>query len=649
MSLSTTNSPNALAAGRLTGLRAAMLRAAQPAWRVIQQYRITVLAVGHLVIFGAAFVLAFLLRFDFAIPADMAIRMWQSMPLVIAIKLVVFYALGHYHGWWRYVTLADLAALIRAVCLCLLIVVLFNHYLLDNLIPKGVVILDGITCMIFVGALRASWRMCRESTWLANRNRTTAIMVGADHSSGVLAHHVNAHTELPFRVVGFLSKAPVRSGARLGGIPVLGMFDDIVRVAETSKATSVLVQDKALSGLELRNLVDACEQNDIQLKMIPSVIDRLTADERIPIRDVDINDLLGREPVKLDMGAISDQLAGSIILVTGAGGSIGSEICRQIMQFGPKRLVLVDHGENALFLIHSELQRFDSPCPVELVPCVADVLDDTRMHAIFENHKPEYVYHAAAYKHVGLMEANVSECVQNNVFGSKRLADLAHMHSVKKFVLISTDKAVHPTSVMGASKQIAERYIHSMAQESDTNFIVVRFGNVLGSNGSVVPIFKEQIRRGGPVTVTDKRMTRFFMTIPEASQLVLQAGSMGHGGEIFVLEMGEQVRIDELARDLIRLSGFGGNAIDVVYVGARPGEKLYEELYFDEEQSLETSHPKVRAAYHRPYSVAEVLESIHDLGSALSLGDDLVRQKLKEIVPEYVLSDDATQHLAEQN
>lgn len=646
---STTNISDAFIPSRWDGLRSALLRAGRPLWRLIQKYRVLILAIGHLVIFGAAFLLAFLLRFDFEIPDDYVRRMLQGMPLVMAVKLIVFYAFGHYHGWWRYVTLADLSALMRAVGLCLLLVVLFNHYLLDNLIPKGVVILDGITCLLFVGALRASWRMCRESTWLANRNRSTAIMVGADHNNGVLAHHINAHPELPFRVVGFLSKSTPRNGARLGGIPIMGTFDDVVKAIETSKAKSVLVQDKALTGVEMRNLVDACEQNDLELKMVPSVIDHLAGNESIPIRDVEINDLLGRRPVNLDMRTISKQLAASVVLVTGAGGSIGSEICRQIMQFGPRKLILVDHGENALFLIHGELQRFDDASMVEIIPCVADVLDNTRMRGVFEEYSPEYVYHAAAYKHVGLMETNVAECVQNNVFGSKRVADLAHEHAAKKFVLISTDKAVHPTSVMGASKQIAERYIHSMDQESDTSFVVVRFGNVLGSNGSVVPIFKEQIRRGGPVTITDKRMTRFFMTIPEASQLVLQAGSMGKGGEIFVLEMGEQVRIEELARDLIRLSGLHGDAIDVVYVGARPGEKLYEQLYFDEEQSLETSHPKVRAAYHRPYSVAEVLDSIYDLGNTLAHGDDAVRRKLKEIVPEYTLPDEVKAQLAERN
>ncbi|MEM7317292.1 MAG: nucleoside-diphosphate sugar epimerase/dehydratase, partial [Planctomycetota bacterium] len=387
-----------------------------------------------------------------------------------------------------------------------------------------------------------------------------------------------------------------------------------------------------LNGPEMRRLMDETDEANLRLKIIPSVVDYLNGVGTIPVRDVEINDLLGREPVELDLRSIAADVENQTVLVTGAGGSIGSEICRQLIQFGPAKLVLVDNGENNLFLIHGELSR---ECDIPLTPYVTDVKHEDAMRNVFEQERPAYVIHAAAHKHVGLMESNVAQCVRTNVFGSKVVADLAHEFQARKFVLISTDKAVNPTSVMGASKQIAERYIHAMAQESATAFVVVRFGNVLGSNGSVVPIFKEQIRRGGPVTVTDKRMTRFFMTIPEASQLVLQAAAMGKGGEIFVLEMGDQVLIDDLARDLIRLSGLPSNAIEIEYVGMRPGEKLYEELYFDEEQALETSHPKLRAAYHRPYSVEEVLEVIEGLKPILTQNDTIVRGRLKEIVPEY--------------
>ena len=389
----------------------------------------------------------------------------------------------------------------------------------------------------------------------------------------------------------------------------------------------------SLPGARLRRLMETCGQGDLNLKIIRSLEDRLEGDNRMPIRDIEINDLLRREPVTLDTDNIGKLIEGRRVLVTGAGGSIGSEICRQIIGFNPQSLVLLGRGENRIFAIEKELQSQETS--TTLHACIADVTNRQRMEQVFKTHRPEVVFHAAAHKHVPLMEANVGEAIRNNVMGTKCVADLADQFGVRSFVLISTDKAVHPTSVMGATKQIAERYVHTLSQESATRFIVVRFGNVLGSAGSVVPLFQEQIRRGGPITITDRRMTRFFMTIPEASQLVLQAATMGAGGEIFVLEMGGQVRIVDLARDLIRLSGLPENAVDIIFTGVRPGEKLYEELYFDDEQTLPTSHPKLRAAYHRPYSLVEVRRAIAQLQRLVNDPEELLRRKLREIVPEF--------------
>jgi len=326
------------------------------------------------------------------------------------------------------------------------------------------------------------------------------------------------------------------------------------------------------------------------------------------------------------------------VMVTGAGGSIGAEICRQITRYNPQSLILVGRGENRIFAIERELR--DLRVPAALHPCIADITNRQRMEQIFQEHRPEVVFHAAAHKHVPLMETNVGEAVRNNVLGTQRLADLADRYGVVSFVMVSTDKAVRPTSVMGVTKQIAERYVHTLSQESATRFTVVRFGNVLGSAGSVVPIFQEQIRHGGPITITDPRMTRFFMTIPEASQLVLQAATMGAGGEIFVLEMGEQVKIIDLARDLVRLSGLPEHAIEITFTGIRRGEKLYEELYFEDEQTLPTSHPKVRAAYHRPYSLDEVRRTIAQLERSLCEPEAVLRRMLHEVVPEFKLLSD---------
>jgi FlaA1/EpsC-like NDP-sugar epimerase len=325
---------------------------------------------------------------------------------------------------------------------------------------------------------------------------------------------------------------------------------------------------------------------------------------------------------------------GQTVLVTGAGGSIGSEICRQLLRFRPGELLLLGRGENRIFAIERELLAQESF--TTLRPLIGDITDQTRMRQIFAEHRPQLVFHAAAHKHVPLMEANVGEAVKNNMLGTKCVADLAHEYGADGFVLISTDKAVNPTSVMGATKHLAERYIHALSQVSETRFMAVRFGNVLGSAGSVVPVFQDQIRNGGPITVTDPRMVRYFMTIPEASQLVLQAAAMGQGGEIFVLDMGEPVRIVDLARDLIRLSGLDEASIEIEYSGVRPGEKLFEELYFDDESMLPTRHPKLRATQHRPFPFEEVQVVMQRLPEFVDESSDTIRAYLKELVPEYL-------------
>ncbi len=460
-----------------------------------------------------------------------------------------------------------------------------------------------------------------------------ALLVGTDLANGILAHQIQSHYHLPYRVRGFLATAEFARGARLGQIPILGLVDDVGEIAKAFHATDVLVVAGTLAGRRLRSLMEACETHKLTLKIIRSLQDRFEGDSHVPLRDIEINDLLGRDPVTLDTNSIGKLLEGRRVMVTGAGGSIGSEICRQIIKFNPECIVLVGRGENRIFTIDRELRSLHAP--TVLYPCIADIANRQRMEQVFKEHRPEVVFHAAAHKHVPLMEANVGEAIRNNVFGTKCLTDLADQYGVASFVMISTDKAVRPTSIMGVTKQVAERYVHALSQESATRFTVVRFGNVLGSAGSVVPIFQEQIRNGGPITVTDPRMTRFFMTIPEASQLVLQAATMGAGGEIFVLEMGEPVKIVDLARDLIRLSGLPEQAVEITFTGIRRGEKLYEELYFEDEQTLPTSHPKVRAAYHRPYALVEVRRAITQLDRSLEQPEEALRRTLREIVPEF--------------
>ena len=597
--------------------------------------RVWLLGLCHAVLFFAVYWTAFELRFGFDVSVLWMQVFWLTLPWVLAAKLAVFYLLGHYHGWWQYVTFADLIALARASVLSLFVIAVIDHFILPYQIPRGVAILDCGATIMALGALRASRRLFREQVRpILNRNGYRwALLVGADHSSAMLAYQIQSHFQLPYRIRGFLATDDTKKGSRLGQLPVLGGLEDLRTVAAAYRVTDVLVTAGALPGGQLRQLMETCDQAGLSLKIIRSVEDRFSGDHRVPIRDIEINDLLQRDPVELDTESIGDLLEDRTIMVTGGGGSIGSEICRQLMKFNPEALILVGRGENRIFAIERELQLLDASA--RLHACIGDVTDRDRMRQLFEKYRPEVVFHAAAHKHVPLMENNVGEAVKTNVFGTRCLADLSDEYGVRTFVFISTDKAVHPSSVMGVTKNIAERYVHAHSQESSTRFTVVRFGNVLGSEGSVVPIFQEQIRRGGPITVTDPRMKRFFMTIPEASQLVLQAAAMGQGGEIFVLEMGEPVKIVDLARDLIRLSGLPEEAIEISYDGIRPGEKLFEELYFDDEETLPTAHPKLRAAYHRPYTLSEAGGAISELEESVNEPEEVIRRLLGQIVAEY--------------
>ncbi len=602
------------------------------------RFRGALIAVGHAAVFAAALWAAFLLRFDFEPPTYFVEMFRVCLPWVVVLKCLVFYSASQFQGWWRFVTFSDLVAMLRAALIAAVAVAAVDHFLVPAYqIPRSVLILDCMISLTVLAALRASWRLVRENIHpLWSKDVRGALMVGVDHNSAILAYQIQSHYDLGYRVRGFISTGVdgAKPGSRLGQIPILGSLDQLLDIAAAVQARDILVMAGTLGGGELRHLMGVCRNAKLNLKIIRSAGEHLNADERVPIRDIEIADLLRRDPVQLDSEKIGRWIEGRRVLVTGAGGSIGSEICRQVLRFNPSALVLLGRGENRIFSINNELRRLYPEADLRV--CIGDVTDAQRMRNVFLEHRPEVIFHAAAHKHVPLMEFNTGEAIKNNVFGTRCLADLADEIGAESFVLISTDKVVNPTSVMGVSKHLAERYVHALSQESSTRFTVVRFGNVLGSNGSVVPLFQEQIRQGGPITITDPRMTRFFMTIPEASQLVLQAGAMGRGGEIFVLEMGEPVRIVDLARDLIRLSGLPEHAIEVVFTGIRPGEKLYEELYFTDEQTLPTSHPKVRAAYHRPFSLPEVRRSLEELAELVNGPEEPLRRALHQIVPEWL-------------
>ncbi|MFO1022632.1 MAG: nucleoside-diphosphate sugar epimerase/dehydratase [Planctomycetales bacterium] len=608
--------------------------------------RLAALCIAHVTLFTLSYWIGYLLRFDFAVPVKDVRLFWTTLPLMIGVKLTVFYLTGNFHGRVRYVTFYDLIVLLKAAVVSLLLLTAVDEYLLRQYqIPRSVLLMDFVMTIMFLGMALSSWRFIQESvlpvlTLRRNGKATRALIVQTGMQAEPLVRQILADPNVNYRIVGFLDPEPAELGGRIGGTPVLGLPEEAVRIAREHSVEEILVMAGNLSGVQLRALMEQCRQAKIQIRVLPSTDHMLSGDHRLIVRDVDINDLLRRDPVQLDSTAIGTLIEDKVVMVTGAGGSIGSEICRQVLKFHPKTIVMVERMENNLFVIDRELDAIRGE--VEIRPCIADITDKRRMRRLFREYQPSVVFHAAAHKHVPMMEMNCGEAIKNNILGTKRVADLADQFGVERFVLISTDKAVNPTSVMGVSKHLAERYVHAKSQTAvTTKFVVVRFGNVLASAGSVVPIFQEQIRRGGPITVTHPEMRRFFMTIPEASQLVIQAGAMGKGGEIFVLDMGEPVKISDLAADLIRLSGLSPDDIEIVYSGTRPGEKLYEELYFDEEQTLPTPHKKLRVAYHRPFTLEDVMQSFKELWRLRNTRESRVRRKLKEIVPEYQLKEEA--------
>ncbi len=590
---------------------------------------------GHVAVFALAYLFALVLRFDFIVPTT-EWQVWcKVLPFIIILKVMIFGYFGAFTGWWRYLTFADLADLLKAAILSSICVATADYLLLsDPGIPRGLLVIDLAMTILLLGGTRASIRLFRDHIWplRSNPDARRAFVVGANSAGEAIVRQTNRNSRSRYRVVGLLDDDKRHHGARLGGVSVLGSPDDVARLAARADAEAILVAANTLPGSQVRRLMEHCSSVNLDVKIVPPIEDILNGHVSFQTRSVDIDDLLRRDPVALDAKAIRNVLRGKRVMVTGAGGSIGSEICRQIAKFQPDSLILIERFESALFAIHRQLGELhpDLMCK----PCIADILDHDRMSNLFEWHSPHIVFHAAAHKHVPMMEDNPGEAIKNNVCGTKSVADLAVRHYVERFVLISTDKAVNPTSVMGVSKHLAERYVHGIGDAGETKFMVVRFGNVLGSIGSVVPIFQEQIRHGGPVTITHPDMCRYFMTIPEASQLVLQAAAMGQGGEIFVLDMGEPVKIIDLAKDMIRLSGFSLDDIQIRFTGLRPGEKLYEELRFDDEHLLPTSHPKLQVAYHRPFGNDIHTRIVAELCEVLE-SPDLLRQKLSEFVPEY--------------
>jgi len=579
---------------------------------------------------------AYWLRFNLDLPEPFLTSANRALIIVLCIYAPVYWLSGLYRGIWRYASLMDLRRIILAVALSALIVTVATFMLALSLIPRSVLVLHPILLIMAMGGSRFVYRGWRDQMLYGRMvvEGEPVLVLGSGDAAERLLREM-AHSP-DWSVVGLLSGEPARIGHELRGVKILGLIDELPKWSDQLLVSKAIVAMPEASSVQRRHAMEVAVQAGLSVLTVPSLEDMLAGKVEISqIRQVQLEDLLGREPVQLDDRGLLAWLGDKVVLVTGAGGSIGSELVRQIAQFKPRLLVLIDLSEFALYQIEQEFLIHSPTVPMACV--VGDVKDPGFLERVFASYRPLVVFHAAAYKHVPLMEGeNAWQAVRNNVLGSKCLAEVSQRYGVEKVVLISTDKAVNPTNVMGATKRLAERVLCGLQQQEGTRFITVRFGNVLGSNGSVIPKFREQIARGGPVTVTHPDIIRYFMLIPEAAQLVMQAGLMGQGGEIFVLEMGEPIRIADLARDMIRLSGFPEDEIRIEYTGLRPGEKLFEELLTDSERTLPTPHPKLRVA-----QAETAPETDWQLSLAIWLNKPApsttneVKLQLQKYVPEY--------------
>ena len=580
---------------------------------------------------------AYWLRFNLDVPAEFQAAALTTLVWVVPLQAVAFWRFGLYRGIWRFASLPDLKRIVLAIGLAALLIplvlVLFG---VSAVVPRSVLILDPLLLVILMGGSRMAYRAWKEHRLASvlHPDSKPVLVAGAGSAADFLLREL-ARNPSGFHVVGLLDDSRDKQGRLVQGIPVLGTLDDVAAYAQSMEVDDVVLALPSTAHEVRKRITQICAEAGLNVLTVPSLEDLVAGRVSVSsLRPIELDDLLGRDPVELDDSGLHQLLTGQVVMVTGAGGSIGSELCRQIARFDPARLVLFEQSELALYAIEEELStRFHG---LQIAPVIGDVKDAIWVNRVMVEHRPAVVFHAAAYKHVPLMEnANAWEAVRNNVLGTQIVAAAAQAHGVGKFVMISTDKAVNPTNVMGATKRLAEMTCQAMQKPSGTRFVSVRFGNVLGSSGSVIPKFQKQIEAGGPVTVTHPEITRFFMSISEAAQLVLQAGLMGEGGEIFVLDMGEPVKIAELARLMIRLSGADEDRIRIEYTGLRPGEKLYEELLADDESTLPTPHPKLRVAKARAADAGWYAECLTWLAHPDTYGEAAVKRQLQTWVPEY--------------
>jgi len=602
-------------------------------------------------IINISIILAYLLRFDgdlSSMPLEVKTNIVYIFITATIIKIISFGFFKLYSSLWRYAGIHEMINIVagafvgNVVLQCLVfierILAARNFQLIEITVPASIFAIAFLMDIFLVGGSRFAYRVFRRKVKgeaIRFKNSKRVLIIGGGNAGAVIIREMKQRTELNSVPVAIIDEDSYKLGKEINGVPIIGCNKDIVDVIMRKRIDEVIIAIPNASNQVINEVYEECSKTDCKIKILPSVSQLI--DESViiqKIRDVDIEDLLGREPIKLDVQGITTCIEGKVVFVTGGGGSIGSELCRQIASYKPKQLIILDNYENNAYDIQNEL-LYNYP-KLNLVTIIANIREKHRIDSIFKKYKPNIVFHAAAHKHVPLMETNPTEAVKNNVFGTLNVSECADKYGVERFVLISTDKAVNPTNIMGATKRIAEMIIQALNKHSKTEFVAVRFGNVLGSNGSVIPLFKKQIEQGGPVTLTHKEVTRFFMTIPEAVQLVIQAATMAKGGEIFVLDMGKPVKIYDLARNLIKLSGFEPDEdIKIEVTGLRPGEKLYEELLMDEEGLESTANEKIFVAQPVFTDLALLQREIDRLKEIIMTDASEVMDYIQMIVPTY--------------
>jgi len=627
---------------------------------MVKYSRMAFLLFADILCINIAYIVSFLLRFDFDVNSDI---FWgyfsvyaNNIVAVTLVELVIFWIFGLYSSLWKYAGTEEIVKIVLSAVVAAAGVIVYLEFTQQSF-PRSIYVFSCILDMVLIGGIRFSYRIFRDfrnpGTFnsfvlrlgkknLIDNEISRVMIVGAGDAGAAIIKDIKQHPEFNKRVIIAIDDNPNKLNQRIAGVRIAGNHYSIKQTARKYSINEIIIAIPSANKKAIQEIVNECNKTHCKMKTLPGISDLINEKVSISkLRDVDIEDLLGREPVQVNLREISGYIEGKIVLVTGGGGSIGSELCRQIAHFKPRKLIALDIYENTVFELANEIKTTYPNLEFDVV--IASVRSNQRMRDVFLRYKPHVVFHAAAHKHVPLMECNPKDAVINNIIGTKNMIDLSNEFAVEKFVMISTDKAVNPTNVMGATKRVAEMTLQEKSTHSKTCYSAVRFGNVLGSNGSVIPIFRKQIERGGPVTVTHEDITRYFMTIPEAVQLVIQAGAMAKGGEIFVLDMGDPVRIMDLAENVIRLSGYVPNVdIDIEITGLRPGEKLYEELLLDDESIEKTAHNKIYVGHPLPPTpeLSEMLEeegicTDESISSIISMKDDEVKDWLQKLVPNY--------------